>query len=897
MKTRTFFNLSPISRKVAKHLKMHNSRTNLINDKDVYVEDVEEEIEEEDEYDRVDGEKRNIRYHHIHHHHHGPDGRRSQMAAMPIDDDSMRRHEMDRGSDIGYERRGSLKRQQAAAQDDEAMVGRDQLFIKDGNAEILRLITRGKKDEDNIYVNVPQLHPQPMPQHQQQQQQAVPQYIMVDNGGKEILMRRYIEEQSNGKHVIREHYQVVPGPTYIQSMPNEVQTQQEAYVQKASQPGSQIAGGVQFPEQNIPVDAQMMNAHSHHSLIQQELENSLKQQNALLRQILLEKEKLEEQRFQQNAEQMAMETQSLPPPISSFAIATQTDCDAGTQTEAPMETSAKQQSRRRRARSENDDSGSEEDFEYVRYSPPNSPKGVYWIKRRKSRSRKGKHQEKPRRMVMVEAVKRKIRTPIQEECEDPRGATPGKERQRGQGKSRARSESPLNKKILVEISDSLDEQIIPNIQNKKKYFSRTYLSAEPGQSAASKRFSRTRNEEEEEEESSGNEIIVKHYSADSLDDRSDVEEDQIRVTKRAEPKKKIYSREESAVDPNEALQQISDIIAKSRPNSRIDNIESPAHVDEGRKSRRDDYEPSPRSRRQTASEPPQSRASKGPAPKGPDSDKARRVGPKEKTHSESELLKRVQEEGERETKTVPKYMEWYYNKNNAGDSSRADKMRAKAAAAAAASAASSKKSTAQGDSKRSKKPSPMSQRKTQDERNYKPEPLPRRTTPPKEARMLKEDIMMAKNIDQKKKNQPTDDSHSLLQHSEHRFEAEYKKAPALPPPPSKLPHYMYPETPPHVNRETKVNVQQLKAAQSPIKEDEEKHSKSKVSYSTGSLEQKQLNASTLEDDHDSGIAMNSLLHSMGRRNPIVDKKSIFTIAYDESKVSKIRSESDGSPLV
>lgn len=889
----------------------------MINDRDVYVEDVEED--DEDDYDRVDGDKKGIRYHHIHHHHHNgaaSEGRRSQMAAMPVDDDSMRRAEMDRGSDIGYERRGSLKRQQAAVGDEsDPVTGRDQLFIKDGNAEILRLITRGKKDEENIYVNVPQMPQQQQHQHQQHQQ-AVPQYIMLDNGGKEILMRRYIEEQSNGKHVIREHYQVVPGPTYIQSMPNEVQMQQEAYVQK-SNPASHI-GGVTFPEQNIPMDATMVNANSHHSLIQQELENSLKQQNALLRQILLEKEKLEEQRYQQN-EQMAMETQSLPPPISSFAIATQTDCEAGTQTEPPptAETSAKPT--RRRARSENDDSDSDGDFEYVRYSPPNSPGGVYWMKRRKSKGKRA--QEKPKRMVMVEAVKRRLKTPIQEECEDQRGVTPKKSHHRpaakkADGKSRTRSESPLNKRILVEISDSLDEQIIPNIQNKKKYFSRTYLTAEPAPSGGSggnkKRFSRSRNNEEEE--SSGNEIIVKHYSADSLDEQSDIEEDQIRVTKRAEPKKKPYpppanneeeeveEEDTATVDPNEALDQISDIIAKSRPSSRLDVPQSAHYSEDGRKSRRDEYEPSsPRSRRQTASEPPQSRASKAPITKG-DGEKGRR-STKEKTQSESELLKRLEEEGggvAEIAKTVPKYMEWYYNKNkDAGDSTRAEKMRAKAAAAAAATAAaaaSGKKSV--GDAKQTKGKKQAPRGPGDDKSSFKPEPMPRRTTPPKEARMLKEDIAKAKSIDQKKQQAMDDGSHSLLQHSEHRFEGEYKKAPPINPhPPSKLPHYMYPETPPHVNRETKINVQQLRAAQSPIKEDEEKHSKSKVvSYSTGSMEQKQLNASTLEDDHDSGIAMNSLLHSMGKRNKMVDKKSIFTIAYDEVKVNKIRSESDGSPL-
>jgi hypothetical protein len=59
------------------------------------------------------------------------------------DEDSIRRHEMERGSDVESERRMSFKRQQA--QEEANASGRDQLFIKDGNAEILRLVTRGGK--------------------------------------------------------------------------------------------------------------------------------------------------------------------------------------------------------------------------------------------------------------------------------------------------------------------------------------------------------------------------------------------------------------------------------------------------------------------------------------------------------------------------------------------------------------------------------------------------------------------------------------------------------------------------------------------------------------------------------------------------------------------------------
>lgn len=115
--------------------------------------------------------------------------------------------------------------------------------------------------------------------------------------------------------------------------------------------------------------------------------------------------------------------------------------------------------------------------------------------------------------------------------------------------------------------------------------------------------------------------------------------------------------------------------------------------------------------------------------------------------------------------------------------------------------------------------------------------------------------------------------------------------------------FRYPETPPLASIESSrrsKNQDKAKPKPSPIHEHEVKeHSSRHSSQSEINANQnasKQLNASTLEDDHDSGIAMNSLLHNLGKRNPIADKKSVFTIAYDEAKINKIQSESD-SPQV
>ncbi|XP_059611324.1 cadherin-86C-like [Phlebotomus argentipes] len=729
-----------------------------------------------------------------------------------IDDDSMRRHEMDRGSDIAYNMRHQMTRDEDP---------REQYFIKDGNAEILRLVTRGKPNAENIYVNLPQ---------RQNENAQQPQYIVVDNGGggKEILMRRYIEEQANGKQIIREHYQVVPEPNFVQSIPNEVMQQapqQMTHVQ-------QHDGGSVTMEK----DEQMLHATSHHSLIQQELENSLKQQNALLRQILLEKEKLEERYNQQEA---VLETQSLP--CNSMTIATQTNCNTATQTE-PEFHKAKQE--RRRTRSENDDSMSDDDYEYVRYSPPDSPQGVYWMKRKKKKSKsRSELDNRHRRVIMVSAVKRKIRTPIQEENEEsksPQQTDEGKSQK--QYKNKSILVSPLNKSLLVEISESLDEKkIVPKVQQQMKKYS-------------GKSLAKNVSDMKSEPDSSENEIVLHHYSAESLDERSDVEEVEIKCSRRKDPRTIVFSRRESLSDVKDlalidALE--SEIARKAK--RQLASQQSGADTNEGnaRLSRSDHRKGKSESqqRRQTASEPPQGRSSKGPAPKPPDQKRNLKKTSSDgsKTQSETDMLKKINDETLDISKPVSKYMDWYYNMEK-DDSGRADKARAKG----------STKKPVTSVERVKKKGSPISAR-SEKMQDGKQDPSQRR-----DARLLKEDIQKAKSLQQKSQEDA---------------------------PPTQLGHYLYPKTPPQANQ--KSQKKSSKHPSSPIRESEVKDTKYKP-YNVD--ESKQLNVATLEDDHDSGIAMNSFLNSMGRKHPITDKKSVFTIAYDEVKVSKLRSESESSPV-
>lgn len=803
----------------------------------------------------------------------------------------MRRHEIDRGSDADYDPQTSVKR----------VNNRDQFFIKDGNAEILRLITRGKNDEENIYVNIPP-------------QQPPPQYIMVDNGGKEILMKRFIDEQANGKHIIREHYQIVPTIQHQKvddGMLNAPQQHQqhvsEIYVNK-SQPGSMIYSQMPEPNGDIKLihtnqlqsaphltapDSQMQHAYSNQS-IQLELENSLKQQNALLRQILLEKEKLEEKYSQQ---ELALETQSLPG--QSMAMATQTDCEAGTQTD--RKASAKPP--RRRARSENDDSMSEDEYEYIRYSPPNSPQGVYWIKRRKHKKKthhRG-HNDRPsrRRVVMVEEIKRKIRTPIKEESEEfatqqspPRNypetkASLLRRLKNGHGTHKhvdAKRSSGLKKDVLMEITDSFEEQ-------QRAMESGSYERRKTFQKSHAKRIEYY-DEQSDEDADSDSEIVIRrnHYSGDSLDDEYTDSEEMAAHERRRNYRNIVFSRQGSSTEAKEAIGYPIYELDGRRYINVPSGTSTPAS---NRLSRKDSTAERERHRRQTTSEPPHNRSTS----KGRSTKPQEHRPPKKSSmaHSETDLIHRMREDGfDVSTKVpAPRYMEWYYNKSKESDleKRRLDEYRSEKEKSKVAN-----KKMVGGIEKRIK----SKVARTEDVK-YKPEPLPRTTPPPKGARMLKEDVQLNKTFAPKIE---TDSNHPLLQYSEHRYEHEYDPAPDIPVPPTKLPHYMYPETPPLASvegRGSKLKSQRLKPKPSPIHENEVKEpSSSRHSSQTdinGSQNvSKQLNASTLEDDHDSGIAMNSLLHSLGKRNPIADKRSVFTIAYDEAKIKKLQSESDSPQL-
>lgn len=814
---------------------MHKSTTNLVDRDDEYYEDEEDDIKIM---------KRQAADH----------NQQQQQQQQQIDDDSMRRHEIDRGSEIEYDKRAQQK---YSTTQDGRINNRDQLFIKDGNAEILQLITRGKVDDENVYVNVPQQQ-----QQQQQSSNQQPQFIMFDNGGKEILMRRFIEEQTNGKHIIREHYQIIPSAMHTaaipihQPIPNEVmQNATDAYTIKS---GSAIYSNNNnnHLDKNM-AEQQMQPAISSQSLIQQELETSLKQQNALLRQILLEKEKLEEK---YSSQEVAMETQSLPG--HSLAIATQTDCDAGTQTE-PYNIRPEP----RRARSENDDSSSEAEYEYVRYSPlaASSPDGgEYWIKRKRHRTRRiaatqrhPQQSHRRRRIVMVEEVKRKIRTPIKEELEEHQ--TPTKRPnyshnthviKRKTKPSSKQNSANLSEKILGKISDSLMDD---------------HQDGRRRSSTHSKNIEYYLESDVESDE----DIVIRSNSFESVGDAVDEQYEFQPYTPRT--KSRHYD------------------VLKNRRSGSVSSI--PIHpAAAAADAHPDDYDDAPhgvKPKRKTTSEPSaNNRSQKRQAPRPPSEPERKSV--RSKAQSDEDIYRKLRDEQSFEMpKHVPKYMEWYYGSKEPFRVERKPVVNKKAVGAT---------------ERKIKAKAP------QVEGKLKPKPMARNLPVNNgdasgmrdgggggggglNSNMLREDVQMNKSLAPK---QPIDANHSLLQYSEHRFEHEYDAANDIHVPPSKLPHYIYPEQKQQQPPQPTTKVSQ-RPKQSPIHENEVKEKSNSKSTTKGTA--KQLNAATLEDDHDSGIAMNSLLHNMGRRNPIVDKKSVFTIAYDDVKVSRIhQSESDSPQL-
>lgn len=617
------------------------------------------------------------------------------------DGESLQRHEIERGSDKG----NSFRKQNR------------ELFIREGNTEILRLVTRGRPEQEGADQRPVTLV------------QAAPptQYIMVDNGGKEILMQRYIEQQS-----------ILNPNLLIKSNPPSVITQ--------NYEGIVVPPPVAVPSNTPSREVQI-------------LEESFRQQNELLRQILLEKEKIRQD------EVMKFETQSLPG--NHFVmIGTQTDCNTSTQTDLDN-----LRPDRRKTRSDND-SVSEDESQLNESDSDNNEYKIYIIDRANDRGnsirllKRRKYYKKRKSRIkldqnrkvikVVEEMKRKIKTPILEEIE----SSP----QHFVKSDGSRSASGIRKEVLLEISDSLEDQIVPSIKRRRERLLKQL-------------------EMEEREK----------YSDDSLNE------------------------------------QLSEIVEKTSNEEVRDNLEnhSKSTSFENQKS-------------STSFEILDSEVDKKPPKIPPKPVRNSKIRENSKSKPRPEERKKVEPAADRSksaavddkkvdvSKSVPRYMQWYKNKKERDKQLREEGL------------------------------------------NMKPKLKPKIIKKPIETETPKAGPEPAQEPVQ---------GRPLLQHSEHRYEHMYPHPQLVYAQPAQIPQHMYMQATPISQVPPPIIIQP---------------SPNHVNHSSPHRQNEEVRNGRIEEDYDSGIAMTSLQNvppgAHLKKLPITEKKSVFTIAYDDMHTKQLTAD-------
>ncbi|RZF41603.1 hypothetical protein LSTR_LSTR000317 [Laodelphax striatellus] len=305
------------------------------------------------------------------------------------DTDSIRRHEYERGSDGGRTER------RIRGQHDDDMEdmprSRDQMFIRDGNAEILRLMTRGRMHEENgPGLNQPD-RPYTVVKDSNQNK---------ENEGKDIIMKRFIEDQQR-----RERH-----------------------------------GDVDKKPEERGGDSDLIRRLMEYKPDVEMSSQEVGRLTVLQRDILLTRFLMDQQRRFMGHASSVDETQSLPGVMTSMG--TQTDRDRGTQTDdAELHT---MRPPRRRAKSDNDESVSESE-ENGRVE--SRKKAV----RRQTRCRRTLQRKGATRRsdsfddILRRCEKREIKTPIMEETESAVEATKFVEKPNNKPKFAATKASLLRK--------------------------------------------------------------------------------------------------------------------------------------------------------------------------------------------------------------------------------------------------------------------------------------------------------------------------------------------------------------------------------------------------------------------------------------------------------------------
>ncbi|XP_052756113.1 cadherin-86C [Galleria mellonella] len=783
------------------------------------------------------------------------------------DNDSIRRHEIDRGSEVGVflksdvdknlndkvENRAKIEFQEKAHA--QSSLGRDQYFIKDGNTEILRLVTRGKNEEDR-YVN--------LPIHQQRPVTLIPhtQYVVVDSG-KDLLMERFIREQGEEAKHIRERMDRVTTDL------DNVTSDKEAKVV------FQRSHGIDAPNQyhdysNVPpevpgsvplktdyLQSALLEMQNKSSIHQELLESSLRKQNELLHQILIERERLLQNQETASQVESKLETQSLP---GHSVIATQTECHIGTQTEPQL-----LKPTRRKARSDND-SYSEDESQMV---VEDETKKVAWVKRKKPK-KKVKYKD-PRRSIRVYDLKRKIKTPIIEESE----VSPSLESEKHVkiSKTNEREEhiknygdrtkstvttsknetvcstqiklsesdkqSRLRKEILMEISDSLEEKVDSETSDKRLRLQR--------QSPVEDDISPKRTLALEHESSKDSEQKSRNSSA-SKDNRN-----------------LIFSRQGSSTEARELAEQ---------------PIKSPTT---------DEFDTNNK---------------KGSSSNAESSNKKNDEGNESTKSSET---------GKAAQKSLPRYMQWYGKKS----SSTVPKPPSEKVIPSKPKRPSKSKNEIDKNAQKEEKSGKYGKIISKD--NLSDNAEAKKNSKTKESEFIHLRLLKEEKVTPVPEG-PLPDVHPLLQHSEHRYEHQYENQnPLCYIQPTHIPKYLGGQ--PNIPRRQSIEQQPIYVNQDDVKKNETKQDISEsalthsISIST-SYEEDKKNApevhvskiniggdSAVEvrtvgkiDDNDSGIAMSTLVQQTGniKRLPITEKKSIFTIAYDDVQTKQLRPDSSST---
>ncbi|XP_029667679.1 cadherin-86C [Formica exsecta] len=327
------------------------------------------------------------------------------------DADSLQRHEMERDSDILHQ---AYRQRYVDPESNNEPAVREQHFYREGNAEVLQLVTRGQVEDTS--------------------QHHYPTTFIVD--GKDVLLQRFMQDQKARQELSMQEPEVLrtveshqhPRNLYQQEillLPEELEDRRRR-AEELDSNAQKLTMGDGYAAQKIDLESQMREVHRQEISINmpgisdktsvpkdQTVQSAtmqsyafhdleLARQNVLLTRLLLERESRYAGGITMDAVSY-LETQSLP---GQAVIATQTERTAATQTERHI-----------RSRSDNDES--DEDTR----------------NRKKMKSKKRYDEEKLKRTRTLW-----MKSPIEEE-----------------EKVKERRKASLQPKVLREISDSLDE--------------------------------------------------------------------------------------------------------------------------------------------------------------------------------------------------------------------------------------------------------------------------------------------------------------------------------------------------------------------------------------------------------------------------------------------------------